>query len=139
MSNDGSASHAGSAAILLVDDHEDTVRVLQKLLRMSGFEVRVARTAEEALEVAAECPCDLIVSDVGLPDRSGLERSELNAVRLRRRAEGGALGSRGGRRQAAVRRVLTGTQEPVQFDSAGTVRAPGGPGNKSRHPPSYSQ
>ena len=63
----------GPAAILLVDDHEDTVRVLQKLLRMSGYEVRAARTAAEALEVAEECPCDLVISDVGLPDRSGLE------------------------------------------------------------------
>src|SRR5918998_1210230 len=86
---DNAMSSAGSAAILLVDDHDDTLRVLQKLLRMSGYEVRPARTAREALQIAEECPCDLVISDVGLPDQSGLvlvselkRRCDLKAVAL---------------------------------------------------------
>jgi DNA-binding response OmpR family regulator len=64
---------AARGSILLVDDHLDTVRVLERLLRMSGYAVRSARTAGEALDIAAGGDCDLVISDVGLPDRSGLE------------------------------------------------------------------
>jgi CheY-like chemotaxis protein len=59
--------------ILLVDDHQDTVRVLERLFRMSGYDVRPARTAAEALREAERSPCDVVISDVGLPDRSGLD------------------------------------------------------------------
>jgi DNA-binding response OmpR family regulator len=117
-------SKDGSAAILLVDDHEDTVRVLQKLLRMSGFEVRVARTAGEALEVAAECPCDLVVSDVGLPDRSGLEL----VGELKRRCGLKAVALSGFTDAADAKAAVAAgfdahLKKPVHFDELlGTVR-----------------
>ena len=68
-----------SLRVLLVDDHEDTVKLLARLLRMEGHEVRTAGTVAEALSLLAAAPgdggagCDVLVSDIGLPDGTGLE------------------------------------------------------------------
>ena len=71
---------ADSLHILLVDDHVETLTVLARLLERSGYSVDTARTYAEAVEAAARRRCDLLVSDVGLPDRSGLElMQELHA------------------------------------------------------------
>src|SRR5438270_10215297 len=59
--------------ILLVEDHDDTLVVLARLLRMSGYEVDACGTAEGARELAASGRCDLLVADIGLPDGSGLD------------------------------------------------------------------
>ena len=71
---------ADSLHILLVDDHAESLTVLARLLERCGYSVATARTYAEAVEVAGRRRCDLLVSDVGLPDRSGLElMQELNA------------------------------------------------------------
>ncbi|MEO6005852.1 MAG: ATP-binding protein [Opitutus sp.] len=59
--------------ILLVEDHGDTGRVLARLLKNAGYAVEHCDTAAAALEMAARERFDVIVSDVGLPDMSGLE------------------------------------------------------------------
>jgi PAS domain S-box-containing protein len=59
--------------ILFVEDHEDTARVLGRILKNSGFAVSHAGTVSEALALAAGRRFDLLVSDLGLPDGSGLE------------------------------------------------------------------
>ena len=59
--------------ILLVDDHKDSLSVLAKLLGMQGHTIRTATTYAEAVDVAGRQPCDLLVSDIGLPDRTGIE------------------------------------------------------------------
>ena len=71
---------ADSLHILLVDDHAEPLTVLARLLERAGYSVDTARTYAEAVDAAARRRCDLLVSDVGLPDRSGLElMQELNA------------------------------------------------------------
>jgi two-component system CheB/CheR fusion protein len=60
-------------AILLVEDHEDTLLVLARLLRSLGHTVSTARTVGEALGLASRNRFDLLVSDIGLPDGSGLD------------------------------------------------------------------
>jgi CheY-like chemotaxis protein len=75
--------------ILLVEDHEDTARVLRRVLEHAGHVVSHAASVAEAKTLAAEHPFDLIVSDVGLPDGTGLDlMRELNA---RHRLRGIAL------------------------------------------------
>ncbi len=64
---------AESVCILVVDDHADTVLVLRRLLALEGYSVLTATSADEAAELARDGKCDLLVSDVGLPDRSGLQ------------------------------------------------------------------
>jgi PAS domain S-box-containing protein len=59
--------------ILLVEDHEDTARVLGRILRNAGFDVSHAGTVGEARTLAGSRPFDLLISDVGLPDGSGLD------------------------------------------------------------------
>jgi len=59
--------------ILLVDDHGDTIEMLKAIIELQGHEVRTAADAATALEMAAQFQFDLLLSDLGLPDKSGLE------------------------------------------------------------------
>ena len=59
--------------VLLVDDHEDTNRSLLLLLRRRGYEVKTATSIASAIAVAGEQDFDVLVSDMGLPDGSGLD------------------------------------------------------------------
>ena len=59
--------------ILLVEDHEDTNRSLTHLLRRRGYEVQAARSVESALKLAENERFDVLVSDIGLPDGSGID------------------------------------------------------------------
>ncbi|WP_395740160.1 response regulator [Prosthecobacter sp.] len=68
-----SSSAAKAASILLVEDHADSAAVLSRMLASRGYQVQVATTVAEALDLAAAHPFDCLVSDLGLPDASGLE------------------------------------------------------------------
>ncbi len=59
--------------ILLVEDHEDTNRALTNLLRRRGYHVQSALTFQSALELSAKEKFDVLISDLGLPDGSGLD------------------------------------------------------------------
>lgn len=62
-----------SLRILLVEDHDNTRQVLTRLLTNSGHEVKAAQNVQTAMELAEGYEFDLIISDLGLPDGSGLE------------------------------------------------------------------
>jgi len=59
--------------ILLVEDNEDTLRVMSRLLRSDGYEVRTAASVKQAIDLAGSDNFDLLISDIGLPDGSGWE------------------------------------------------------------------
>ncbi len=59
--------------ILLVDDHEDTSRAIKRLLERLGYSVSTADSVSQALEVSRVKPVDVVISDIGLPDGSGLD------------------------------------------------------------------
>jgi PAS domain S-box-containing protein len=59
--------------VLVVDDHDDTVEMLKIVLESEGHEVRTASDVATALETAAQVEFDLLLSDLGLPDGSGLD------------------------------------------------------------------
>jgi signal transduction histidine kinase len=59
--------------VLLVEDHEFTLKVLARLIKTLGHEVRSASTCRDALAAAREGSFDLLVSDIGLPDGNGLD------------------------------------------------------------------
>ena len=59
--------------ILLVEDHADTAAMMQRLLARRGYAVTLATTLAEARSAAASYPFDLLISDLGLPDGSGLD------------------------------------------------------------------
>jgi PAS domain S-box-containing protein len=62
-----------TAELLLVEDHADTARVLTRILQHAGYRVTHAGSIAAARERAAAQRFDLVVSDVGLPDGSGLD------------------------------------------------------------------
>ena len=59
--------------ILIVDDEEVIRDVLGTLLEREGYDVSVAPTAGDALALFESEPYDLILLDLMLPDRPGLE------------------------------------------------------------------
>jgi PAS domain S-box-containing protein len=75
--------------ILLVDDHKDTVRTLNLLLTRLGYAVVSAESVSEALKAANKSHFDLLVSDIGLPDGSGLDL--IRRIRERQQIDGIAL------------------------------------------------
>jgi two-component system KDP operon response regulator KdpE len=61
------------ARILVVDDEPQILRALETTLRVEGYEVETAATAEQALAKAAMRPPDAIILDLILPDGSGTD------------------------------------------------------------------
>jgi two-component system, OmpR family, KDP operon response regulator KdpE len=59
--------------VLVVDDEPQILRALRINLRVRNYEVHVAATGAEALEVAGRYPPDLVILDLGLPDLDGVE------------------------------------------------------------------
>ena len=59
--------------LLLVEDHDDTRRILAHLLGGLGHTVRTAADLETALRLVEQEEFDLIISDLGLPDGSGMD------------------------------------------------------------------
>ena len=59
--------------VLLVEDNEYTSSAMAQVLEVLGHEVAVASTVEAALSLAKGGAFDLLVSDIGLPDGSGLD------------------------------------------------------------------
>jgi signal transduction histidine kinase len=65
--------------ILLVEDHTDTREAIAELLRLYGHEIESAGSVATALAAVGQgggespCPFDLVISDIGLPDGSGLD------------------------------------------------------------------
>ena len=69
--------------ILIVDDEEDICMILSYSLQKAGYEVLVAHSAEEALELLqspnsliTSSPIDLILLDIMMGEMSGLEMAE---------------------------------------------------------------
>lgn len=67
--------------VLLVDDHTDGLDVTARLLKLEGFEVLTATSCRDALDLARQERCDLLVTDLGLPDGTGMDLlAELNRI-----------------------------------------------------------
>lgn len=67
--------------LLVVDDHHDTCLGMKMLLERRGYQITLAHTADQAIEKAQAEKFDLLISDIGLPDRSGYElMKELQAT-----------------------------------------------------------
>jgi CheY-like chemotaxis protein len=60
-------------SVLLVEDNTLTLRVMSRLFRDFGYDVTPAPDASAARDAAQAKRFDLVVSDLGLPDGSGLE------------------------------------------------------------------
>ncbi len=61
------------ARVLVVDDEEAIVRALSANLKARGYEVDLAATGEQGLDLAARRHPDAVILDLGLPGMDGLE------------------------------------------------------------------
>jgi DNA-binding NtrC family response regulator len=68
---DGVLPSQGS--VLIIDDEAEIRESLQTLLELEGYEVETAATGGEGLARLGEHPFDLVLLDLALPDRNGLE------------------------------------------------------------------
>jgi DNA-binding response OmpR family regulator len=62
-----------SRQVLFVDDTADTRDLVEFSLQSEGFTVVTAQTADEGLQLARTQPFGLILLDIGLPDKDGLQ------------------------------------------------------------------
>ena len=58
---------------LVVDDHHDTCAALEKLLARRGHSVSVSHDVRSAMEAAVCNKFDLLISDIALPDGTGMD------------------------------------------------------------------
>ena len=59
--------------ILVVDDEPDTIDMLEAILVRNGAAIIKASSAVEALGFVAACEPDIIISDIGMPEKDGYE------------------------------------------------------------------
>ena len=62
-----------SKTLLLVDDEENILSALKRVLRRDGYQIICASSAREGLQRLAECEVDVIVSDQRMPGMTGVE------------------------------------------------------------------
>lgn len=67
------AAQISGLKLLIVEDHETTRTMLARLLTRDGHQVTLAKTIAEGLSAFAEDTYEAVISDLGLPDGSGLE------------------------------------------------------------------
>ncbi|MFL6583224.1 MAG: ATP-binding protein [Chthoniobacterales bacterium] len=79
---DGARAGGRRHRLLVVDDHVDTCTGMKMMLQRRGYDVELAHSATEAVSKARADDFDLLISDIGLPDRSGYElMKELRAIK----------------------------------------------------------
>jgi len=64
---------SAKGSILIIDDEQEIRETLEQVLKLEGYSPASASTAEEGLKKAEEQLFDLVLLDVSLPDRNGLE------------------------------------------------------------------
>ncbi len=68
-----SAQPRSALRILLVDDHHDTCTALERLLVRRGHLVAATHDLRSAMETAARSQFDIVISDIALPDGTGVQ------------------------------------------------------------------
>ena len=61
------------ARILIVDDDDDSRLLLAGLLESDGYEVGQSAEGSEALKAQENAPFDVLITDIFMPDKDGLE------------------------------------------------------------------
>ncbi|HJX98261.1 MAG TPA: ATP-binding protein [Chthoniobacterales bacterium] len=103
--------------LLVVDDHADTCKGMKMMLERRGYDITVAHSAGQAVEKTREADFDLLISDIGLPDKSGYEL--MNELRKSKPLPGIALSGFGAEadvnkaRESGFSEHLT---KPINFD-----------------------
>ena len=74
--------------ILVVDDETEIRSSLEEILTEEGYAVTTAATANEALVLIEDAPYDVVLLDIWLPDRDGLDvLADIHALAAEKRPE----------------------------------------------------
>src|SRR2546421_1492363 len=73
LSKKGDERSGSGWRVLVVDDNVDSADSIAMLLQVSGHEVRVAYSGQDALDMAAKYQPDIVLLDIGLPVMDGYE------------------------------------------------------------------
>lgn len=110
-----------SLRVFVVENHEDTLQSLRSYLEGLGHTVTAARGMTEALAALPNCECDVLISDIGLPDGDGwelLERADLpNGVYCVAMSGFGLSGHRARSKASGYRHHLLKPFNPDELDS----------------------
>jgi PAS domain S-box-containing protein len=120
--------------ILLVEDHEDTRRNMTRLLSALKHNVVSAHDAASALKQASKATFDLVISDIGLPDESGLEL--MKKLKSRHRLRGICLSGYGMDEDIARSRAagfLEHLTKPINFERLEAAIALAAAGSSSKN------
>jgi CheY-like chemotaxis protein len=74
---------------MVVDDDPDGADLLRRLLQGHGAEITVAGSANAALREIDSSPPDILISDIGMPDKDGYEL--IRELRRQPSAHGGRI------------------------------------------------
>jgi DNA-binding NtrC family response regulator len=59
--------------ILIIDDEIHILLMLKKMLERAGYEIDIASNGQEGLEIFRNDPPDLVITDIIMPEKEGLE------------------------------------------------------------------
>lgn len=59
--------------ILIIDDETNILLMLKKMLERAGYEIDLASNGEEGLRLFRNMPSDLVITDIIMPEKEGLE------------------------------------------------------------------
>lgn len=84
--------------ILVIDDEDQPRRILREVLEQAGYEVVEARDGQEGLQRYHAAPTDLIITDILMPGKEGLEtimefRREVPGIKIIAISGGGQMGN----------------------------------------------
>lgn len=65
-----------SRTVLIVDDDPQILRLVEKMLRPRTVKILVAPRPSKALEICANEPVDLLISDIAMPEMDGHKLAE---------------------------------------------------------------
>jgi DNA-binding NtrC family response regulator len=85
------------ASILVIDDDLEIRRMIVQMLRRSEYEVMDAGDGNEALRLQHESPADLVITDIIMPEKEGIEtimelRREFPNIKIIAISGGGRIG-----------------------------------------------
>src|SRR5579862_8845130 len=106
--------------VLVVDDEAEIRSSLEEIIREEGYGVATAATAAEALVLIEDAPYDVVLLDIWLPDRDGLDvLSDVRQMSLERRPEVVIISGHG-TIEAAVKATKLGAydflEKPLSLD-----------------------
>ena len=59
--------------ILIIDDEPHILLMLKKMLEKAGYEIDLASNGVEGLDLFSKRPSDLVITDIIMPEKEGLE------------------------------------------------------------------